>query len=129
MAQTRHQGYRQCLSSLREDVQVGTSPQVVSVPVVWVGLEDQPVHTVNQFLVQVHEGEVFLTLGVVTPPVFASGDDPQAEERLRQITYVPARPTACLAMTRARLDELIDALRQVQRLSGADHVGEDAGGE
>jgi hypothetical protein len=34
-----------------------------AVPIVWVGVEDAPVITVNQFLLQVHEGEFFFVCG------------------------------------------------------------------
>jgi len=92
---------------------VAEQGQVLSLPVVWTGVDDLPVHIVNQFLGQVHSGEIFLTLGVVAPPILLGVE---AEAGLPRLTYVPARPVARLALTPERLDELVRVLQRVRQM-------------
>lgn len=102
------------------------SPQTVSLPVVWVGVDEQPVLSANEFVGQVHGREIYLTLGIVTPPIFTGLNG--EVDRLSQ-TYVPARPIARVALTKPRLDELVDVLRQMQQMYERDHPSENGGGQ
>ncbi len=87
----------------------------VSLPVVWVGVDELPVHSANQFFGQVHDGEIYLTVGVVTPPLLPA-DEAEAFARLTEMTYVPVRPIVRLALTKPRLDEVIGVLQEVQQM-------------
>ena len=88
----------------------------IALPVLWVGVEEQPVLAANQFLIQVHEGEVFLVVGHVTPPPFVL-EGASLEEVRRQaaaIGSVPVRALGRYALTPRRLAELIELLQRGQ---------------
>jgi hypothetical protein len=82
----------------------------IQVPIVFIGADEIPVHYANQFVVQHEQNEFFLTVGTVTPPILLGSE----EERLRQasqLSYIPIRVVARIAMTRDRLTELIGVLQ------------------
>lgn len=84
--------------------------QPIEVPVVWVGQDDLPVVSVNQFLGQVEPGVAFVTVGQVTPPMLGGGPDEQLAQ-LQRIPFVPIRTVVRLALSRQRLQELIEVLQ------------------
>ena len=84
-------------------------PEGIAIPVAWIGVEDLPVHFVNQFIAQVDRGEVFLTMGSVVPPALLGTADERIEQA-KSLTYLPIRPTVRFGMTPARVRELIGVL-------------------
>ena len=82
-----------------------------SIPVTWVGAEDLPVLFVNSFVgqVEVEQGVFFLTIGQMVPPALIGTPEERAEQ-LEQVSYVPVKPVARLALTRERLEYLVQIL-------------------
>ena len=90
-----------------EDESVGRA-----IPLAWIGAEDLPVLFVNQFVGQVEaeQGVFFLTVGQALPPALI-GTPEERVEQLEQVSYVPVKPVARLALTRERLEYLIAVLQ------------------
>lgn len=91
-----------------------SEPGLVQLPVVWAGVEDLPVEMVNAHLIQLDQDSqaVYLTVGiVVAPPVV--GTPEEQHKQLRHHPFVPVRPVARLAMTRARFEELREVMNGV----------------
>lgn len=87
-------------------------PIDVQIPLVWLGTEDVPILSVNQFIGQVGwSGEVFLTFGQMTPPPLLGTPEQQAEQA-SQVAYVPVTPVARFSLTREYLVQVIDAMQQ-----------------
>jgi hypothetical protein len=86
-------------------------PTSFELPIVWGGGEDLPVIFANQFLLQVHQGEVFLTVGTTLPPVLIGTPD-QVRKTLEATPYVRVLATGRYALTRRKLEELISVLGQ-----------------
>lgn len=82
------------------------------IPLVWVGVEEEPVAASNQMVIQ-HSArdEFILTFGMATPPIVL-GDEEQRREELERVTYVPVTPVARVAFTRQRLQALITVLQE-----------------
>ncbi len=83
-----------------------------SVPVVWVGTEDLPVQFVNQFVGVVAPDEVFLTLGSLVPPPILGETEEERRAAVEDIQFVQVKPVARIALTPARLQQLIQVLQQ-----------------
>lgn len=81
-------------------------------PIVWVGAEDLPVSFVNHFVGQVHEGEVFLTFGVLVPPALM-GDPEEVKTQVQLLDVVPIRSVARLSTTPQRIREFRTILDKV----------------
>ena len=86
-------------------------PEVIQVPVVWVGGDETPILLVNQFLGQFQENEFILTLGQFAPPALIGTED-ERREQLRDVSFVPVKVLARLALTRSRMEELIRVLEE-----------------
>ncbi len=87
-------------------------PEVLSLPLVWVGVDEVPIVMANQVLGQIAgEDEVVLAFGQVTPPPFL-GTPEQRIEQAKQIQYVAVRVVARLSLTHTRLQELVRVLQQ-----------------
>lgn len=86
-------------------------PEGVAVPIVWVGADDLPVYHANQFVAQVTNGEVFLTVGQMVPPAIVGSTVEERREQAEAIQYVPIKPIVRLAFNSARLAELISILQ------------------
>jgi hypothetical protein len=84
----------------------------VALPIVWVGADELPVHFVNNFIVQVSSGEVFLTLGSVVPPPLVGSPEEQKDQADR-LGAVTVKPVVRAAMTPARARELHSNLGQI----------------
>jgi hypothetical protein len=87
-------------------------PELVSIPVAWIGLEDASIVFANQILAQLDDKlDVILSFGQATPPVLTGSDD-QQRALLANIPFVQVRPAARLSLSRARVEELISILQQ-----------------
>ncbi|WP_055625408.1 hypothetical protein [Streptomyces sp. JHA19] len=85
--------------------------RAVSVPLLWVGLDDLPLLTSNQVLTQVDSDHVFLSFGTATPPVLM-GNEEQVRDQAKRINYVPVKGITRLAISRRHLGELIEVLQR-----------------
>jgi hypothetical protein len=91
---------------------VAEEPIQKRVRLVWVGAEDMPVVFTNQALGQVgSHGEILLTFGQSSPPVFVPESDEETARVLEGISELPIKPVARLALTRISLEQLIVALQ------------------
>jgi hypothetical protein len=84
----------------------------VVVPVLWVGGDDLDVISINQFIVQVEKGEIYLTVGTMTPPVILSDQPDEIRRQAESIEYVPVRTVAKYSLTRRGLEELAQVLQR-----------------
>lgn len=88
---------------------------LVSVPVVFVGVDELPILYANQFVVQLEGNDFILSAGQLTPPILLGSEDEQREQA-KDITYVPVRIVARIAMNRERALQLATPLgTQLQR--------------
>ena len=87
-------------------------PAAVPVPVVWVGVDDLPTVKINQFVLQVDPaGDVFLTVGTLTPPVLLGDSAEELRKQVEAIGYVPIRGVGKYALSARHLHELIGVLQ------------------
>lgn len=84
---------------------------VVSVPLVWLGVEDEPVRAVNQAYSQFDpKGLFILTLGMANPPPLMGGTG-QNRKTLEAIDAVTVTTVARLAMTEAHAEAVMKILQ------------------
>ncbi|MDP9397100.1 MAG: hypothetical protein M3P96_04430 [Actinomycetota bacterium] len=83
----------------------------IPVPVLWVGLDEEPVVLVNQFLGQVQQDEIVLSFGAMVHPPITGSDLEERREQVMRISHVPVRPVLRFTMTRRRVEELQTMLR------------------
>jgi len=88
------------------------------IPLTWIGTEELPLLWVNRFVGQGLEDHFVLTIGQSVDPALI-GTPEQRIAQLEQIAYVPIRPVARLAFSRARCEELIGILNIMK--DGYDH--------
>jgi len=86
-------------------------PEQVSIPLVWVGVDETPILYCNQALSQFDvDLETFIiTFGQASPPAL-TGPIEQQREQAEQISFVPVRPVARLSLSRAKMEEIRAAL-------------------
>jgi hypothetical protein len=91
------------------------TPDVTSVPLSWLGVEDLAILAANQIVVQVvAKNEFVVMFGQVAPPILL-GSEEEVREQLRTISFAPVKPVARLGLTRQRIQELVDLLtRQLE---------------
>jgi hypothetical protein len=87
------------------------TPGAIQLPLLWVGADELPVLAANQFIGQIDHDNIFLTLGTATPPLLFAENEEQLRTQAQSISYVPVRPVVRLAVTRSRLEELIQVLK------------------
>ena len=86
--------------------------QIRDIPLTWIGVEDLPILFANASVgqLQAQEDAFYLTVGQATPPALIGTPQEQADQ-LDQIAYIPVKPVARFAFTRARLQELVAILQ------------------
>ena len=94
----------------------------ISIPIIWVGVEDAEVMMSNQLISQFEPGMFFLTFGHVTPPVLLGSPEQRAEQAER-LGYVPVKTLGRFAITPRRLREFITVLQDNLR-TYEEQVGE-----
>jgi hypothetical protein len=85
----------------------------IQVPVVWAGVEDVPIVYANNIIVQFDTsspGGFIITVGQMTPPALI-GTPEEVREQAEQVSFVPVRAVARLALTRTKMQELIAVLQ------------------
>lgn len=83
----------------------------VALPVLWRGLDDQPLLYANQFVVQHQGDELIVTVGQLQPPILL-GQPHERMEQARRLSFVPINAVARYAFTRQRFGELIAVLSE-----------------
>ncbi|HYM63244.1 MAG TPA: hypothetical protein VES61_01060 [Gaiellaceae bacterium] len=87
------------------------SGEEVQVPVVWVGVEEAPILYANAFISQFDLKEGFIiTAGQMTPPPL-TGTPEEILEKAKELSYVPVRVAARLALTHTQMIELAQSLQ------------------
>lgn len=87
-------------------------PDGVQVPLTWVGTEEVPIVFASHFLGQIDEkGDAILSFGQTTPPPLV-GTPAEIRAQAERIAYVPVRPVARISLSRPRLLELAEIVRQ-----------------
>jgi hypothetical protein len=85
----------------------------ISVRLLWVDLDETRVEGANQMIGQVEQDEIFLTFGIVTPPVLLGGPE-EMRQQATGLGYVPVRPITRLQVTRRRLEDFIRVLQDTR---------------
>jgi len=83
----------------------------VTVPLVWVGLEEAPVRFVNQTMSTIHGDSFFVSLGTLLPPPILG----TAEEQRRQaenLSSVPVQTVARFGLTHEGMKDLVNILTE-----------------
>ncbi|MEX2529847.1 MAG: hypothetical protein WD960_03660 [Gemmatimonadota bacterium] len=84
----------------------------ISLKASWVGFEETTVVSANQFVSQFMEDGLFiLSFGMVTPPFLLGSAEEQKQQAL-EMGFVPVETLSRLAITPARIRELIQVLEQ-----------------
>lgn len=88
-------------------------PEAIPLHLRWEGTQEIPIDFINQFAVQPGDlSEIVVTFGqAATPPLMGTPEE-QAEQA-RQIEYLPIKPIARFAFTRAGAERLASALRTI----------------
>jgi hypothetical protein len=82
----------------------------VEIPIVYVGVEDEPILLANQFVIQHQQNEFILTIGQIAPPILL-GTEQERMEQAKQVAYVPVNVVGRFTFTRERLVELLQVLQ------------------
>ncbi len=86
------------------------APQILQVPLSWVGYDEVPILYANHFLIQFTPEESFMVgVGQAAPPALV-GTPEQIKAQAEQIEYVPVRTLARIGLTPSKVKELIAAL-------------------
>jgi hypothetical protein len=86
-------------------------PQSFQIPLSWVGFEETPIAYANNFLIQFQsEGAFVLGIGQATPPALV-GTPQEVAAQMEDVTFVPVRTLARVALSPSKLRELIAALQ------------------
>jgi len=85
-------------------------------------MEDSPILFANQFVVQTQDDAILLTVGQVQFPILLGGIEDQIAQA-QQLSYLPITVIARLALTRAKIQELSDALQEHIRKFDSQHQG------
>lgn len=96
------------------------------IPLTWIGAEELPLLWVNRFVGQSLQDHMVLTIGQSVDPALI-GTPQERIAQLEQIAYVPIRPVARLAFSRARCEELIGILEIIK--DAYDQQQQETGGE
>ena len=101
-------------------------PLSVEVPLSWMGLDTIDTLVANEFLItpDAHDDLLYLTIGLVSPPVFIGSDEEQMEQ-LRDLRYVTARPLGRFALTRQRARRLAELLNESLARDSQAAIGDD----
>jgi hypothetical protein len=81
-------------------------------PIRWVGVDELPAVAVNQFAIQIHEDEIFLTTGTLIPPLVVADTEEEFRQATQDVPYAAIRPTGRYLLSRRRAQELLDTLQR-----------------
>ena len=89
-----------------------TSEQdTVSLPIVYVGLEEVETLFANNFVIQHQVNEFILTVSQIQPPILL-GTDSERKEQAERLSYIPAKVVSGVAFNRDRLVSLISIVQE-----------------
>lgn len=78
----------------------------VGMTLVWAEDDDLPVFAGNQFAILGTDGEIFLTVGQVVPPIAVGGSPEERREHIEKLGTMIIRPVARFSMAPQRVREL-----------------------
>ena len=81
------------------------------VPIVVIGLDEEPILFSNQFYIQHHQTEFILTFCQIQPPLLV-GTTEQIQQQAEHVTSVPAKAVARIGLTSQRMMELVRVLQE-----------------
>ena len=85
----------------------------ISLRIAFVGADDVGIQMANQFVVQVDEGELFLVIGQLAPPLFLGSEEDQLAQA-RAIPFVPVKVLGRYSVPLDKAKQLRDLLdRQI----------------
>ncbi len=88
-----------------------STAEPVQIPLVWVGVEQQPIELASHFVAQVQApDEIILTFGQTAPPMVFGTQEEQATQLRASIVQV--KPLARISVTTHRLREMLTMLQQ-----------------
>jgi H2-forming N5,N10-methylenetetrahydromethanopterin dehydrogenase-like enzyme len=108
-------------------VEFGEDDGRVALRLLWIDLDETAIQVANQFIGQVDDDLVVLSLGCAAPPVIIGDTLEERRQAAENVGYVPVRPIARVGMTRAKLDELI--ARLIETRDNYDKAHRSGGGE
>lgn len=77
----------------------------------WVGIDDMPAVAANQVASQFTPEDGFTVIfGQANPPIIVSDDPEEVRRAFESVPFVPVRPVARLAITPARMREVVEVL-------------------
>lgn len=85
------------------------------ISLVWVGLEDTPVGSVNNTLCQVHDDLFIVSFGFTNPPLLI-GSPAAIKKQIEAVEAVQVTPVTRIAVTEAHMGKIIKALQDTLRL-------------
>ncbi len=100
----------------------------IAVRLLWIDLEEQAVQMANQFIGQVANDEIMLSIGHASPPIIIGDTIEERRSQAENIGYVPVRPITRIALTRGGLAELMGILDTTRKNYDAAHGIEEGGG-
>ncbi|MEX2225597.1 MAG: hypothetical protein WEB52_04005 [Dehalococcoidia bacterium] len=90
--------------------------ELVSIPLLWDGLDTAEIKFVNQMIVQLgppgNESEFLVTLGQLHPPVLMGSED-ENKARLAALPYVTVKVVAKVALPVSRVREFRDLMTRM----------------
>ena len=85
----------------------------IQLPLVWVGLEEQPIQMLSNVIVQIQAPEeIIMSLGQTIPPVLTGTPEEQAQTAQR-IPFVPVKALVSVSLTTNRVKEMLKILTEV----------------
>lgn len=98
------------MAATKKTTKTQTEPFQRAVSLVWVGLEDTPVGTVNNTICQIHDDLFIMSFGFTNPPVLV-GTPTQVKAQIEAVEAVRVTPVARIAVTEQHLESIIKALK------------------
>ena len=98
------------MAATKKTTKKQTEPFQKAVSLVWVGLEDTPVGTVNNTICQIHDDLFIMSFGFTNPPVLV-GTPTAIKEKIDSLDAVRVTPVARIAVTEDHLENMIKVLR------------------
>ena len=98
------------MAATKKKTKTPAEPFEKALSLVWVGLEDTPVGTVNNTICQIHEDLFIVSFGFTNPPVLV-GTAAEIKKRIEAIESVRVTPVTRIAVTEAHMQNIIKAFQ------------------
>lgn len=99
-------------------------PNFFSVQTAWIGLEEMPVVSANQFVIQASSEESVISIGYASAPVLV-GTPEEVKAQAKGIDYIAVKPLFRFAVTPSNFKSMMgllgSALEQYEREGNSDN--------